>query len=126
MSDNLDVNERPFTPQDFPTKARQILANHLATRPHGKQPMIKVGLDDIYVVWFNFTLGNWKALLSTTVPDGRYYEITHRVGTDMVFVDTYQKIDNTEVAVLEYPNVNKHRYTHPSSNTHGVQTPHHT
>ena len=32
--------------------------------------------EDVYVVWSCKTLGNNKALLSTNVPAGMYYEIT--------------------------------------------------
>ena len=37
----------------------------------------KITMDDVFVVWFSKTLQNWKALVSTTVSDGMYYEITH-------------------------------------------------
>ena len=36
-----------------------------------------ITMEDVYVVWFSKTLQNWKALVSTTVMDGMYYEITH-------------------------------------------------
>lgn len=37
----------------------------------------KLTLEDVFIVWFSKTLQNWKALVSTTVSDGMYYEITH-------------------------------------------------
>jgi hypothetical protein len=49
---------------------------------------------DVYVVWFCKTLQNWKALLSTTIPDGRYYEVTFDGDKGCVYVDTYVKEDN--------------------------------
>lgn len=49
---------------------------------------------EVYVVWFSFTLGNWKALLSTTLPDGRYYEITHSTEKNETYVDCYVKLYN--------------------------------
>lgn len=54
-------------------------------------------MNDIYVVWFSYTLGNWKALVSTSLPDGKYYEVTHSKERDVTFVDTYIKIRNTTV-----------------------------
>lgn len=60
-------------------------------------------IDEIYVVWFSYTLGNWKALLSTARPDGRYYEVTHKRENDgsdgpaVTFVDTYLKTHNVVV-----------------------------
>lgn len=38
----------------------------------------KITKDDVYVVWFCKTLQNHKALLSTTVSDGMYYEVTFK------------------------------------------------
>ena len=34
-------------------------------------------VDDVFVVWYCKTLQNHKALLSTPVSDGMYYEITY-------------------------------------------------
>ena len=54
----------------------------------------KITLDDVFVVWFSKTLQNWKALVSTTVPDGMYYEITHNGDKDETYVDVYKKWEN--------------------------------
>lgn len=37
----------------------------------------KLTMEDVFIVWFSKTLQNWKALVSTTVSDGMYYEVTH-------------------------------------------------
>lgn len=50
--------------------------------------------DDIYLVWFTYTLGNWKALVSTTLPDGMYYEVTHSKEKGETYLDAYKKFDN--------------------------------
>ena len=34
----------------------------------------KLTMEDVFIVWFSKTLQNWKALVSTTVSDGMYYE----------------------------------------------------
>lgn len=39
----------------------------------------RLTIEDVFIVWFSKTLQNWKALVSTTVSDGMYYEITHNV-----------------------------------------------
>ena len=36
----------------------------------------KITEDDVFIVWMCKTLGNNKAMLSTTVSDGMYYEFT--------------------------------------------------
>lgn len=54
---------------------------------------------EVYVVWFAYVLGNWKALCSTDQPDGRYYEVTFSKDRGVAFLDTYLKVDNREVPV---------------------------
>lgn len=49
---------------------------------------------DVYVVWFAFTLGNWKALISTSLLDGKYYEVTHSTHRGETYLDCYVKLDN--------------------------------
>lgn len=56
--------------------------------------------EDVYVVWFAYVLGAWKALCSTSVPDGRYYEVTYSKEKGVAFIDTYVKIDNVEAAIV--------------------------
>ena len=52
---------------------------------------------DKYVVWFCYILGGWKALVSTSLPDGRYYEVTYNNNRGVAFVDCYEKTDNVEI-----------------------------
>jgi hypothetical protein len=52
------------------------------------------GQDDVYVVWWCKTLGNWKALLSTSLPDGMYYEVTFNGEKQEAYLDAYKKFDN--------------------------------
>jgi vacuolar-type H+-ATPase subunit C/Vma6 len=53
--------------------------------------------DDVYVVWSCKTLQNWKALLSTTVPDGMYYELTYDGDKDRTYLDAYKKWENVVI-----------------------------
>lgn len=50
-----------------------------------------------YVVWFSKTLQNWKALVSTDVVPGLYYEVTHNGTRHETYVDTYTKISNRAI-----------------------------
>lgn len=54
----------------------------------------KISKDDVYVVWSCKTLQNNKALISTTVSDGMYYEITHNGDKKETYVDAYKKWEN--------------------------------
>jgi hypothetical protein len=44
-------------------------------------------------------LQNNKALLSTTLPDGMYYELTYNGDKQEIYVDAYKKVDNYTVAI---------------------------
>lgn len=78
---------------DMLTRARQLVVdcfNKHVDVTDGKQ----ITLDDVFVVWFSKTLQNWKALVSTTVSDGMYYEITHNGDKGETYLDAYKKWDN--------------------------------
>ena len=63
----------------------------------GKQ----ITLDDVFVVWFSKTLQNWKALVSTTVSDGMYYELTYNGDKQELYFDAYKKWQNICFEVKE-------------------------
>lgn len=54
----------------------------------------KLDLNDVYVVWMCKTLQNWKALLSTNIPDGMYYEFTWNGDKAEGYLDAYKKWKN--------------------------------
>lgn len=106
MADN--IRGIPFSSDDegidFPMKAKLcVLVNHnvhgIGT-PRG-QKIEPLSLDEVYVVWFAFVRGNWKAILSTSRPDGRIYEVSYKRendgsdGPESLVVDTYLKTHNT-------------------------------
>lgn len=49
---------------------------------------------DIFAVWSCKTLQNNKALLSTTLFDGMYYEITYNGDKEEFYFDAYKKFEN--------------------------------
>lgn len=51
----------------------------------------KITRDDVFVVWFCKTLQNFKALVSTTVSDGMYYEYTFNGDKNEAYLDAYKK-----------------------------------
>lgn len=60
---------------------------------------VNVTIDDIYVVWSVKVLQNWKALISTTLPDGMYYELTYNGDKNELYLDAYKKFDNVTINV---------------------------
>ena len=56
---------------------------------------------DTYVVWSCKTLQNNKALLSTTLLDGMYYELTYNGDKKEIYFDAYKKFENKCIKVEE-------------------------
>ena len=54
---------------------------------------------NVFVVWNCKTLQNNKALLSTTLFDGMYYEITYNGDKKEMYFDAYKKFENRCVSV---------------------------
>lgn len=50
--------------------------------------------DDVFVVWSCKTLQNNKALLSTNIFDGMYYECTYNGDKNDLYFDAYKKWEN--------------------------------
>lgn len=73
-------------------KARELVLNYFNDKRDITDPTLE--LEDVYVVWFCKTLQNWKALVSTNVRDGIYYEVTHDGDEDRTYIDVYKKWDN--------------------------------
>lgn len=57
----------------------------------------KISIKDVYVVWMCKTLQNSKALLSTNVPDGLYYECTYNGDKKELYLDVYKKWTNIKI-----------------------------
>lgn len=64
-----------------------------------KTDQVQITEEDVFVVWSCKTLQNNKALLSTTVSDGMYYELTHNGDKSEVYLDAYKKWENKCIKV---------------------------
>lgn len=56
--------------------------------------------NDVFVVWSCKTLQNNKALLSTTLRDGMYYELTYNGDKKQLYLDAYKKFENRCIEVI--------------------------
>ena len=61
----------------------------------------KITTDDVFIVWSCKTLQNNKALASTTLFDGMYYELTYNGDKNEIYFDAYKKWENKCVKVGE-------------------------
>lgn len=74
-------------------RAKQLVVDYFNTHVDATDGK-KLTMEDVFIVWFSKTLQNWKALVSTTVSDGMYYEITHNGDKNETYLDAYKKWDN--------------------------------
>lgn len=65
-------------------------ANERLDKTDGKQ----ITEEDVFIVWLCKTLQNNKALVSTTLLDGMYYELRYNGNKDECYVDAYKKWEN--------------------------------
>jgi Family of unknown function (DUF6275) len=86
----------PFT-NDYIGRAKELVYAYVNSVLDKTDTHVKFGPDDVYVVWFCKMLANWKALVSTTLPDGMYYEVTHDGVACYDYVDPYKKFSNVAV-----------------------------
>lgn len=49
---------------------------------------------EVYVVWKCKTLQNWKFLISSSIHDGMYYEVTYNGDKEEWYLDAYKKFEN--------------------------------
>ena len=47
-----------------------------------------------FIVWKAKVLQNWKYLISSTLPDGMYYELTYNGNKEEWYLDAYKKFEN--------------------------------
>ena len=85
-----------MTDVSFITLCKETVRDYVNTHAD-KTDNVFIGSDDVYVVWSCKTLQNWKALVSTALPDGMYYEITHNGDKNETYVDCYKKWENFAV-----------------------------
>lgn len=55
---------------------------------------MKITRDNVFIVWSCKTLQNNKALVSTNISDGMYYELTYNGDKKELYLDAYKKWEN--------------------------------
>jgi hypothetical protein len=82
------MNEKEF--QELCKKTVADYANAHLDKADGKE----IREEDVFIVWMCKTLQNSKALLSTTLFDGMYYELTWNGDKRELYFDAYKKWEN--------------------------------
>ena len=78
---------------EFSELVKSIVADY--TNEHlDKSDNKEITKDDVYIVWMCKTLQNSKALASTNLFDGMYYELTYNGYKNEMYLDAYKKFEN--------------------------------
>ena len=77
-------------------RAKELVVNYFNDHVD-KTDKKTINEDDVFIVWFCKTLQNWQALVSTTISDGMYYEITHNGDKNETYLDAYKKWENVRI-----------------------------
>lgn len=72
-------------------KAIEIVASYVQEHLDKSDPECNF---QVFVVWKCKTLQNWKWLISTTIHDGMYYEVTYNGDKKEFYLDAYKKFEN--------------------------------
>lgn len=81
----------------FIEKAIEAVVDYHNSQADATDKNGKITADNVYVVWFCKTLQNYKAMLSTNIPDGMYYEFTWNGDKNEGYLDAYKKWKNIVV-----------------------------
>lgn len=82
-------------------KIVKSLVTEYANNHVDKSDGVRITEDDVFIVWSCKTLQNNKALASTTLFDGMYYELTYNGDKHEIYFDAYKKWENKCIKVGE-------------------------
>lgn len=72
-------------------KAINIVNNYIAK--HSNQINTNINFE-VHIVWKCKTLQNWKWMISSSLSDGMYYEVTYNGDKKEFYLDAYKKVEN--------------------------------
>lgn len=71
----------------FLKKCREIVVDYFNSQADSTDKNGKITENNVFVVWAVKVLQNNKALVSTTVSDGMYYELTYNGDKKEIYID---------------------------------------
>ena len=80
--------------QEFLNICKTKVAEYSNVRRDKTDVTPELTTEDVYVVWYCKILQIHKALVSTPIPDGMYYEITYNGDRNELYFDAYKKWEN--------------------------------
>jgi len=87
-----------MTNDKFLKLCKETIVNYYNERVE-KTDDFNITEENVFIVWSCKTLQNNKALVSTTVSDGMYYELTYNGDKKELYLDAYKKWENKAIKV---------------------------
>lgn len=78
--------------------ALEIVRNYILNHLDKSDPVPDF---EVYTVWKCKALQNWKYLISSTLFDGMYYELTYNGDKQEWYLDAYKKFSNQVISMKE-------------------------
>lgn len=72
-------------------KALKTVMDYISEHLDKSDPSVEFG---VFIVWKAKILQNWKYLISSTLYDGMYYELTYNGDRHEWYLDAYKKFEN--------------------------------
>ena len=94
----VNIEEDTMNEKDFVTLCKNVVAEY-ANQHMDKSDGKQITADDVFIVWMCKTLQNSKAMVSTTLFDGMYYELTYNGNKKELYLDAYKKWENKAIPV---------------------------
>ena len=78
---------------EFIKLCKEVIVNYFNNRVEITDDK-KITEEEVFIVWSCKTLQNNKAMVSTTISDGMYYELTYNGDKQELYLDAYKKWEN--------------------------------
>lgn len=79
-------------------RAMKIVVDYISEHLDKSDPVPEF---EVYLVWMCKTLQNWKFLISSTLSDGMYYELTFNGDKKEWYLDAYKKFENRRIPFVQ-------------------------
>ncbi len=79
-------------------RAMKIVVDYISEHLDKSDPVPEF---EVFLVWMCKTLQNWKFLISSTLSDGMYYELTFNGDKKEWYLDAYKKFDNRRIPFVQ-------------------------